>query len=595
MDKKFSTKDKVIFILVAAFCVCLFLPAVQNKIISIAEMLLHRTLRDHAKWKRLMNIWSLIGLYTNCVILLGRRHRFKFSDTEKTILLLPLLAVIIFLIIFMHTKMNNIINSDDAGEMLLWKECFLQKSLMPRSWYYSTEIRILNTQIFGAIFFALFSNWVLIKTCVSLCSLAVLFFAAMFLLKRLDVKESWARLLCAILVIAPTSHIVWSMMTFGNYYIPHAVISFFYVGLFIDLVNEKNPNGAKHRKIKTIIFAALAFFSGLASIRYLLTITFPLAAIMTWKALFQINFEKFHIKGFLTKNKFVFYSVMGLMICFIGYSGNLLLHKFYNFYNYSNMRFTAPSIKLLETLFNGLLQIIGYRSGVLIFSIAGIVNIFVLVTMSLFISMVTKSFKFYMPVGQKILLFFFAANFIFNTFVFMVTPNFVDRYYLPITVYIVPCAFVLIFNETFHKIKRFALGVTLTIALLASTFGVSKDIIRSRKQNRIAVTNFLKDNYSFGYATFWNANVLTALTDGKVETGILGNYGENYETYNWLTPKRYYVKDFKNDEKIFLLITTEEFKRNSEYNILRNGTQVYADNFYRVYEYENHDAFRNGF
>lgn len=156
----------------------------------------------------------------------------------------------------------------------------------------------------------LFSNWVLIKTCVSLCSLAVLFFAVMFLLKRLNIKEFWARLLCAILVIAPSSSSAWHFMVFGNYYIPHMAISFLFLALFIDLANEKFKN-EKHKKIKIVIFTFLAFFAGLASIRYMLTIFVPLFIAMIFSEVTKIDIEnfgikKFDVKDFLVKNKKIF-------------------------------------------------------------------------------------------------------------------------------------------------------------------------------------------------------------------------------------------------------------------------------------------------
>ena len=122
-------------------------------------------------------------------------------------------------------------------------------------------------------------------------------------------------------------------------------------------------------------------------------------------------------------------------------------------------------------------------------------------------------------------------------------------------------------------------------------------------EDKVGVCHFLDKNYSFGYATFWNANILTFMTDGRLELGNLepdtinnNDYiPKTFHCHLWLTPDRFYHDDYKSDVPVFLLVTQEEYERSPEHNIFKSGREVYSDDFYRVFDYENKRAFINSF
>ena len=61
-----------------------------------------------------------------------------------------------------------------------------------------------------------------------------------------------------------------------------------------------------------------------------------------------------------------------------------------------------------------------------------------------------------------------------------------------------------------------------------------------------------------------------------------------------MTPERYYSSDY-DDEHIFLLVSQEQYLNNENKTIIKNGTKVYSDEYYIVFDYPSHKEFKNSF
>ena len=67
-----------------------------------------------------------------------------------------------------------------------------------------------------------------------------------------------------------------------------------------------------------------------------------------------------------------------------------------------------------------------------------------------------------------------------------------------------------------------------------------------------------------------------------------------YDTYQhgeWLSPKWYYTKDWGN-KPIFFIASQEEYHYYNTNKVFQKGKLVYKDDYFLVYEYENHEAFK---
>ena len=167
-----------------------------------------------------------------------------------------------------------------------------------------------------------------------------------------------------------------------------------------------------------------------------------------------------------------------------------------------------------------------------------------------------------------------------------------------------PCISVISFNSDLSNLRKWVLSVTWSIILLTSTYSTLQHIIAvDNNKNRHASIEFLKEkDYEFGYATFWNSTVVTYLTNGKIKIGNLTCDRKNgdviitpkYDFTKWLSPKDWYTSDYDN-KPIFLLVEQSEYNLTNDYEVYKNGTLVYEDEFYKIYEYENHQSFKNAF
>ena len=126
--------------------------------------------------------------------------------------------------------------------------------------------------------------------------------------------------------------------------------------------------------------------------------------------------------------------------------------------------------------------------------------------------------------------------------------------------------------------------------LALGCFQTTKSVLHSKgNEHRQASIEFLEDNgYTFGYSTYWNANVVTAISNGKVEVASIYS-PETMDYYLWGTTKDYYKEGY-HDGKCFLLLTLEEREAYKEGSVLSNGQEIYRDDYFVIYSYDSVDT-----
>ncbi|AEE15745.1 hypothetical protein Trebr_0297 [Treponema brennaborense DSM 12168] len=608
--KEFSKKANIILLslsflgLILGSLLILFSNNLVNDIQTVLETkIFHRTF-DITKWAD--TITSLIAFPLFTVIALDAVLFFKFPVKSKIVLLSALFVLCAFFTLFCsYTRGNQVIDSDMASEILLAKECFLKKSFWPRSWNYSTEIRLLNTQILTAPVFAFTSNWFLVKTISGLMLCLLLPLALLFLLSQLKIRSVWMRLLSCLLIFCPWSGEMWRIVQFGNYYIPHIAIGFVYVGLFLALAYSELS--VKKHHIFLITFFIVAFVSGLSGIRYILYFQFPLTVTILGYAVSSSVRAKvpYRFSSFFIKNKPTFYSCGGLLLGGVGYiANNLILSKLFTFSQFNTTAFNTIGDVTFTDVHRAVFEILGYKNGVSVFTPSGVTNILLYVALAFLIICFIDYFKIPLLTPRKVFVTFVIVMSVFNAFTYINT-EYIARYFILILVYIVPCLALFLYEKDISALKRYMLGVSLAAVLICSSFITYETVLcTDNNTDKHEVAAFLQEqSYTFGYATFWNANVFTFMTNGKVEIANLyrKNDGgtdlitDRFKCDKWLTPERYYEDTERNDEKVFLLVTNDEYDASSDLRIFQTGKRVYTDDFYQVFEYANNTVFKNGF
>lgn len=604
----FSKKNSLIFIALSSVFLIFgtILVLCSGQFINLAynilsQKIFHRNF-DLQKWLPTLESLFLFPIFV--VISVNAVIFPKYENKYKIIILSVVFALLGFSILYASGVASDYhVNSDLASEFILANECNLEKSFLPTGYYYGTELRTLNTELISAPIFWFTKNWTVNKTLTTFFCCLILFIVTWKLLETIDIKENWIKFFISFIIFSPFSWQAMYIGTWGNYYLPHITLCFIYLILFIYLA-FKEP---KKFKVLFWIFMIFAFICGLSTIRYVLNFVFPVSVVAIFiEANKKDNPKITDFKNFWINNKTVFLAVTSLISCGFGYVfSSTVIQHFYTLSHFNKIQFCNLGTTTLLDLLRTILDTFGYQEGVSVMTPAGFINLIILA--GLVISVInTKSIiksNETSPV-QKFVLCFVIFSFFFNTFVYY-TVEFYGRYYYSILVLLFLILAIQLSNKTLSNFKKYILGISFSIALISSSFLTIQHFINTNENDfREASVKYLTDHdYSFGYAVFENANVITFLTDGKIEVGNFDKtepthrdfIPHDYYAYDkWLTPRRYYDSS-KDSGHIFFLLSLNEYEHAKDYKVLKNGVQVFKDDNFIIFDYESHEAFIKAF
>ena len=472
------------------------------------------------------------------------------------------------------------LNSDDASELILGKLLASENTLISKNWYYSTELRVLNTNIFYALLFKLTDNFFVVRMVSYLLMWIALLLVYFGLCKALNIERN--KIVSACLLFIPFSDYYYSFVLSTAYYIPHIAISFLTI-MFLELyLNKKNG-------VYLISGGALSLIAGLGGPRQILVTYLPLFLASLFTCLFNKDKDYSFFK----------YALIILMCSGIGYVINSkILHSYFTFANYDDIRFKTFDIDRLVVLFNGFVSNYGYRLGKVMSTITitnAIAGICILLSI----------YAIYYPLKHKdkvsdsyyhFSLFVLFAYLIFILLYAFTDMFYLDRYYLPIIILYVPLI-ALFFNEVeinIFNIKKTYIFTLFVLMIFAQgvAYMYSYNNFDGNAERR-EIIKLLEDNdYKNGYASFWNGNVYTELSNGAIEiwvfqdTTLKSTQGFD-ELYKWLQ-----VKDhmFNNPSgKVFVLLSSDEYKNTPLKKYLSKDNVVYNSDNYIVFGYDSYE------
>ena len=139
------------------------------------------------------------------------------------------------------------LDSDMASELALASHLAEEGKLISGTWVYSTEVRVLSTQLIFTPLMALFPHdWRLVRTLGCLILQGILAASAYFCGRALGADKKFS-LLFAGLSISVCSVVYAQMVTIGAYYVPHAVLTNLCVGMTADAHGEGQKAGSARR------------------------------------------------------------------------------------------------------------------------------------------------------------------------------------------------------------------------------------------------------------------------------------------------------------------------------------------------------------
>lgn len=505
--------------------------------------------------------------------------------------LLPSLIWIGILAVTTILWSDNRISSDWSAELILARELLREKKLITDTWHYSTEIRILYTQLLAMPLFCVFHSWDVIRAGQGCLLHLLLLLSYCFCMKGTKISPKWVYLSSVFLFI-PFSYIYIDIVHMGQSYQPHMILSFLIVGLYLRLTERKSIPAA-------VFLILLSFLCGLSGIRYLQILSLPMLGAAFWiyyrsKAgiLWAIGSAAATAAGYVINEKF--------------------LHRWFAFGSYKGVKFAEFQdknfIELLDNKFGDFFVLFGYRGGEKLMSASGVCNLLSILEAAVLILICIAAFRHSgkMERANRFLIAFLGSSLLINTFVFLVLDNYyVSRYYILVLFWAAPILAIFgeeVWRKNLEKdtlaetvarksfLGKTVLPVLLLCLCLTGIHTLSMLAQNDENSDRKKAADFLQENdMTFGYATFWNADVITELTDGGVNVASISSC-DPFTVYDWLMPERYLEKGILEESdgnQIFLLLTWEEYEeyRNSPV-VQEAGEPVYTADGYMILFYD---------
>ena len=474
-------------------------------------------------------------------------------------------VLICYVILMMHNGFRYL-NADDSSELVLARILAEQHSILTRDWCYSSELRVLNTNLIFAPMFMIFKSWKAVRIAGGILLMLLYVISYLWIPRAWKYESRWFYLTAFILIMPYAEP--WMFFGLKMYYIPHVTISFVSFALLGKIANAE---AMKRKIIYAAMLAVFAFGAGLGGVRSVEYTYLPLfmCAILMW---------------FMKKSEadIALATLVALVASGEGYIvNNTVLAKSYDYHSYTNVSFIRLSFEKLEWALDAVLASFGYIIGEYFVSFGGICNALAVVMTVLFFAAFILVWRKRKELSQTegFIYLFAAITFLLNTIVMTLGQNdeYADRY---ISIGMVPAIMLmgLIYKLYIERMERAkAIGaMMIAVFLILGARGYLNLIHYSGNGNRQGYIQFLEENgYDYGYATFWNANITTEMTDGRIDMTSLDPNAEDLRVFRWLTDKRLIGEPH---DRAFLVL------ENDEAGMYKGSEPVYSDESFSVFD-----------
>lgn len=522
----------------------------------------------------------------------------RYKNIFFIISTLILLIVFCGLVWFINIKIDCLITSDDSSELVLGHLLASDNKLLSKEWYYSTELRVVNTQIIYAMFFKIFNNWHTVRVVSYVCMYSIMIIAYYFLSRVLECNEYFC--ITAALLLIPFSEQYFEYVLKGAYYIPHISITFLMLGMIECFVSSEI------KKNLIVYLNASFFFSifvGMGGARQIVILYIPLIFVSMFLIISSIQNtgEKIVCQLNVNDKKYILFSWVVFAGAFIGYFINSkILIRAYHFQTWDNIAFTSFDISKLVNVLNGFLYSYGYTSGNVfgkaLFSNFACMCWLVLTFISCFY--LIRNSKKVRDCDYRVALFTLAAFLVYILIYIHTDLLYRDRYNLPIIILSIP-VIAIFFKNVGHQMVISYLMITAFVFVIALN-GFINCRAKYKMDNNVELRNISvvlqEQQYTEGYTTFWRANVLTELSNGTIDVRCWANDMDDYAlmdvtdidaTFKWL---QLISHDYTHPKgKIFLLFTAGEWQNNNWKENLSIDNVIYQSENYIVIGYENYE------
>lgn len=535
----------------------------------------------------------------------------RFTDYASVIALMGAFFILVILNIFWG---QHWIDSDMAAEMIFSKLLAEEGRLIATpDWYYSTEFRVLYTQLVMGPLHRIFSNWHVIRVITNIVFYVLMLAGFYFVCKPLKIRKPNVRL-CSLALLVPVSEAVMTHLQMGNTYMSHVILCFVTFGLFLRLCDSRQKAGSGRYSVYAVLFAVICVILGISGVRYLLDLLVPMVLTAGIFVMGSEGFQGFRkepceeklIALLKTKQlKYLLVSVAGMLFGGIGYVINaFFISKMYQFQTYDTTNFIVVHEGVfwdrVQNALGELLQMFGYIENKAFLSIRGIITMLAFAMIGVLGYVWVKSMRYSKVQGmdaeetleqnhRRFTVLFAGVSFVLHLFVFIFTTStMVDRYFIPIAIFfLLTLAIYMEWEElVFDRVVVcLILGGSLALSGVKTYYSfVSND----KNAERYEMAEFLVDEgYTFGYASYWNSNIMTEVSNGELEMANLWSL-DSLGDFKWSSK----VSNYEPKEgKVFLIAGKEELEAIDSKGMLENQEIIFENESYTVLHFDSQAEF----
>lgn len=553
----------------------------------------------------------------------GKRldHRSLLSRAAEVLPQLLFIAAAVISVFTTYYATEHFLDSDVSSELVLAHHLAETGQILSRDWLYSTELKVLHMQLIYIPLFRVFDDWHLVHYFGALIIQAMMILSYAFLIHETGLSKR-VFYLGASLLLLPVSVCYGRIVLYNSHYAPNITLSFFLVGLvmgFAKTDKEKKPV----RCIRFLLLMLFSFIGGLSGVRQLMMTHVPMIF-----SIFLCCFIQDHHKKAVenvsilsgSRRTFAVCALLAALASFVGLKINTeLLSKYYLFNDQAKQALNLVDGSLFDDLLFGYFHQFGFRTGVGLLTIPGILSLGGIAAGGyvLFLAVQKLAERQDEKELRKVLLQSFFLSYTLVMFVVLMVSGDVQArcYFVLYRSLTLSWAVPLVLTHLeelpgnmhpLHIKKLSAWAVVLILfanGLANVTYfngGEAFDqvyeglsFIEADKQEKLTdVVAFLSDNgYDIGYATFWEGNIVTEMSDGQIQINNVNCHGGNGNLwyYDWLTSL--YLREAES-EKPFLLLNMydkDAFERSDSFPYC---VQVYEDENHCVYEIVDIEEFK---
>jgi len=530
----------------------------------------------------------------------NKSRKMQFTRIWTVCCTMIFLATLILTIGITYYLSEHYLQGDISSDLVYANHLYRTGRLVSDEWYGSTEFKILRAEWIFAPLFALFEDWHMVRFAGTMIMQGLIILSFGYLLRQIQVDRN-SFFLGASVLLVPYCFAYGVNVLYGCSYATFVSISFFSVALFVSLLREKRRFCAG----KILLLCLLGFASSLGGPRVLLNIVAPVFLLILYMNAFENNVLEDSARRIMRQGL-----VIGAAYALCALAGYVTMTQ----YLAERFAFKTDSLELkfgffnqLDTIVKDFMYAFGYQDWLPLMHVRGIVALAGAGVCLLFLGWGVWICRHWQEGDSTsdglrmafVSMFGFFALLVMLALKALTTDNhYNETYYLLIGMWAMPLAALLLGRMNSRRVKAAAASVLLILYMSGLVNTLSFIFPQRYKQNESATfhhmelprqikasCDFLEERgLTFGYATFWYANVITEMTDGKIRvagTKLADEEDALMSRYYWLTSED--VIDHVG-ERAFMLLSIEEEQALSQREAMSAVQRVYGDEYFAVYE-----------